>query len=152
MKRTVLAARRDITDWQIRHHFTAVARGAVVPTPDDHDPTSCGGFGFDGVTRAWAGHNNHPDAVPGGWAAAEIHGLKPDRGDSAPVLLLVGRKRSGSLTSASAARTPLRPVFLPLPPDMTACTPCRRFPGMKVVAPAVAAVQCLWTILTGRHT
>lgn len=151
VKRTVLAAEGTVTDWKLRQDFTAVARGVVVPTPDGHDPSAHGGFGFDGVTRARANHINHPDAVIGGWQAADIHGLRPDWGDSAPVLLLAGQRRSGSMISTSAAQTPLRPVFRPLPPDLETCTPCPLFPDMKVAAPPVAAVQCLWTILHGRH-
>ncbi|AGP30246.1 hypothetical protein A606_02965 [Corynebacterium terpenotabidum Y-11] len=151
VKRTALAAQDGITDWKLRHDFTTVARGVVIPTPDNHDPSAFGGFGLDGVTRAWANHLNHPDAVIGGWPAGEIHGLKPDWGDSAPVLLLTGRRRHGSLISATAATTPLRPVFRPLPPELETHTPCHRFPRMRVVTPPVAAVQCLWTILGGRH-
>lgn len=152
VKRTALAAQGAVTDWKLRHDFTAVARGVVIPTPEDHDPSAFGGFAVDGVTRAWANHLNHPDAVIGGWQAADIHGLGPDWGDSAPVLLLAGHRRNGSLISTSAAKTPLRPVFRPLPPGLETCTPCPLFPQMKVVTPPVAAVQCLWTILNGRHS
>lgn len=115
VKRTALAAQGAVTDWKLRHDFTAVARGVVIPTPEDHDPSAFGGFAVDGVTRAWANHLNHPDAVIGGWQAADIHGLGPDWGDSAPVLLLAGHRRNGSLISTSAAKTPLRPVFRPSP-------------------------------------
>jgi len=152
VKRTALAAQGAVTDWKLRHDFTAVARGVVIPTPEDHDPSAFGGFAVDGVTRAWANHFTHPDAVIGGWQAADIHGLGPDWGDSAPVLLRAGHRRNGSLISTSAAKTPLRPVFRPLPPGLETCTPCPLFPQMNVVTPPVAAVQCLWTILNGRHS
>ncbi|WP_211213233.1 DUF559 domain-containing protein [Corynebacterium terpenotabidum] len=152
VKRTELAARPEITDWALRHRYITAARGVVVPRPDHYDPAAFDGFGLDAVTRAWANHLKHPGAVLGGWSAVAVYGLRPDWADHAPVVLLSGTHSRGSLTSATAARYPLRPVFLPLPDDLETCTPCPRFPTMKVVTPGLAAAQCLSTILDGRHT
>ncbi|WP_291473595.1 DUF559 domain-containing protein [Corynebacterium sp.] len=152
VSRTTVAARDDVTDWSLRHSYTAVARGVVIPTPEDWDPSQFDGFGLDIVTRTWGNHLVHPEAVVGGWAAVAVYGLKWDRADCAPVVLLAERRPKGTLASAKAALHPLRPVFLRLPPGTETRTPCLRFPSMKVVAPQVAAVQCLWTVITGRHS
>lgn len=150
--RAELKSSGTVTDWQLRHRYTQVAPGVVVPAAEGgHDPTAHGGFGADCVTRSWANHLIRPDAVLGGWGAAEVHGLRPDWGDSAPVLLLQGTWKSGSETTASAVRRPLRPVIRPLPDDLRVLRPEPRFPELKVVLPGLAAAQCLRTILTGRH-
>jgi hypothetical protein len=150
-RRTSLVAEGDVTDWSLRHRYTAVARGVVIPTPEGYDPSLFDGFGLDIVTRTWGNHIVHPRAVVGGWSAVAVYGLRWDWADRAPVLLLADRRPKGSMASAKAALHPLRPVFLRLPTGLEVRRPCVRFPTMKVVAPQVAAVQCLWTVITGRH-
>lgn len=150
--RSELAASGTVTDWTLRTRFAQAAPGVVVPVTAGHDPAAFGGFGFDIVTRSWANHLRRPDAVLAGWSAAGVYGLKPDWADCAPVLLLCDRNHGGSVTSTKAAEHPRRPVIWPVPPGLETRTPCRRFPRMRVVTPQVAAAQCLWTVLTGRHT
>ncbi|MEJ6550052.1 DUF559 domain-containing protein [Corynebacterium sp. USCH3] len=150
--RKELAASGTVTDWKLKRGYVQVAPGMVVPAPEGFDPTDHGGFGVDCVTRAWAHHLVRPDAVVAGWAAAGLYGLLPDWCDSAPVLLLCGVTSHGSTRSTTAARHPVRPVIRPRPAGLETRRPSRRFPGLRVVAPQVAAVHCLWTILTGRHT
>lgn len=151
--RAELEASGTVTDWALRTRYIPVAPGVVVPgLRKDHDPTCFGGFGADIVTRARANHLLRPDAVIGGWPALAACGLKQDWADSAPVLLLLGTTHSGRLRTSTAVRTPLRPVIRPCPPELETCTPCPLFPEMKVVVPSVALVQCLWTVLTGRHS
>lgn len=141
-----------VSDWKLRHHHRAVAYGVVMPRPEkDHDPSTYRGYPADIVTRARAHHLLHPGAVIGGWAAAAVHGLRPDWADSAPVLLLRGTKHRRPGTTRRVVTRPLQAVVQPLPSDLETTTPDPRCPTMKVVTPAVAAAQCLWTILTGRH-
>ncbi|WP_297009433.1 DUF559 domain-containing protein [uncultured Corynebacterium sp.] len=140
-----------VTDWALRRDFVQAAPGVVVLKPGDYDASAFDGFGLDIVTRVWAQHLIRPDAVIGGWGALGVLGLRMDWADCAPVLLLSGETTSGSLTSSVAVATPRRPVIRPLPTGLETCTPCPRFPALEVVQPAVAAVQCLWTVLTGRH-
>jgi very-short-patch-repair endonuclease len=151
--RKELAASGAVTDWALRTRYTRVAPGVVVRVPEQGaDPAAFGGFGADAVTRAWANHLVRPEAVLGGWSALALYLLGPDWPDTAPVLLLCERKHGGSMSTAAAVRTPRRPVIWTLPPGTETRNPCPRFPDMRVVSPQLATVQCLWMILTGRHT
>lgn len=150
--RAELKAAGKVTDWKLRHHYRAVAHGVVVPRDAGTGHDNSGGFGVDIVTRARAQHLVQPEAVIGGWAAAALHGLRPDWADHAPVLIHMGSKHRLSAVTAEAVRTLLRPVVQPLPATMATTCPDPRFPQMRVVTPAFAAAQCLWSILTSRHT
>lgn len=152
VRRSDLMASGTVTDWGVRRDYVRAAPGVLVKAPEDYDPTAFDGFGLDCVTRAWANHLALPTAVVAGWAATGLYGLRPDWCDRAPVLLMCDQTPSGSTRSSAAMRHPVRPVVHPLPPDLETRTPCRRFPGLRVVTPQVAAAQCLWTVLTGRHT
>lgn len=151
--RSELRAGGKVSDWKLRHHYVQVAHNVVIPVPEDgHDPSSFGGFGADIVTRSRAHHLVRQDAVLGGWGAAAVHGLRPDWADTAPVLLLTGKKYRRSAVTGAAVRMPQYPVVQPLPSGLETTTPDPCYPTMKVVTPAMAAAQCLWTILTGRHS
>ncbi|HIW90283.1 MAG TPA: endonuclease domain-containing protein [Candidatus Corynebacterium avicola] len=150
--REELRASGTVTDWQLRNQYVQAAPGVVVPVSESgHDPTAFGGFGHDILTRSVAHNLIRPDAVLGGWGAARMYGLRPDWGDSAPVLLLTGAARSGNEKTASAVRTPLRPVIRPLPDNPWVGCVDRRYPHLQVVSPQLAAVQCLRTVLTSGH-
>lgn len=151
--RSELRASGTVSDWKLRHRYIQVAFNAVVPMPEaGHDPRAFGGFGCDIVTRAVGHHLTRPDAVLGGWGAAAVHGLRPDWADHAPVLLHSGTKNRRSTVTAHAAASPMHPVIRPLPENLDTTCPVAGYPRLRVVAPAVAAAQCLWTILTGRHS
>lgn len=109
------------------------------------------------ITRARAQLiKHHETCVLGGWGAAAFHGLKYSA-DSAPVLLLsyqVAKRDSDD--SKVAAKHPLRAAVREFPKHFdierdTVC-PDPEFPHHRVVSAPFALVQCLRSVLSGKHT
>lgn len=139
------------TRWALTRDYVQVARGLVVPRRLLSG--QYGGYPADAVTRARAHVMNNPDGILAEWGAAAVHGLWTDWPDSAPTVLLAARGGKDNSTTALAEQSPLRPVFRRIRPTTRAqvVRPDPQMPSMKVVDPATTAVQCLWSILSGRH-
>lgn len=153
-KRLELLNSGTATRWELDHRYLTVARGRVLEIPHGTglpDPTLFGGFPGPAVHRARANFQNHPDAVLAGFAAAPFHGLGPDWPDSAPTLLLADRRKEGSVTSLTAAKHPLRPVFRRRPEDLQTVHPDPFLPELATVDAATCVIQCHDTVLSRRH-
>ncbi|WP_420098094.1 hypothetical protein [Corynebacterium sp.] len=145
--------------------YERVIRGVCLPPlPDRHlrharlgpegHHGSTGIFRHDVITRARAHSLCHPRAVVGYWAAAACHGLVY-WADEAPVVLLTGTSKQGSMASVGRAGPPAdsnRPVLRPLPSGLRTVRPDLAFPDLRVVDAPTAAVQCLTTILSGKQS
>ncbi|HCT15507.1 MAG TPA: DUF559 domain-containing protein [Corynebacterium nuruki] len=153
-KRRDLLESGTATRWDLDHRYLTVARGRVLEIPEgaEHpDPADFGGFPGPAVHRARAHAQNHPDGVLAGFAAAPFHGLGPDWSDSAPTLLLADRRKEGAVTSTTAARHPLRPVFRRPPKDLRTVHPDPFLPELTTVDAATCIIQCVDTVLSRRH-
>jgi very-short-patch-repair endonuclease len=145
----------------IDSRYVRLVRGVYLPpVPEEHlrharlGPSGyhglTGPFRHDIVTRARAHSLLHPRAVVGYWAAAAFHGLV-HWADEAPVVLLTGSSKQGSMVQGARSTQSARPVLRPLPAGLRVMQCDRAFPGVRVVGAATAAVQCLTTILTGKQ-
>ncbi|MGO3363041.1 MAG: DUF559 domain-containing protein [Corynebacterium sp.] len=94
----------------------------------------------------------NPGAVIGEWRAAGLLGLWTDWPDTAPTVLYAERGAKGDSHTTVAVEHPLRPVFRRRPADLHIVHPDPLMPELRVVGPATTAVQCLDSILSGRHT
>lgn len=99
--------------------------------------------------------NHHETCVLGGWGAAGFHGLK-SWADSALVLLLSNQvARRDSDDTKIAANHPRRAAVREFPKNFdidrdTVC-PDPAFPHHRVVSAPFALVQCLRSVLSGKH-
>ncbi|MEJ6549200.1 hypothetical protein PQI66_06560 [Corynebacterium sp. USCH3] len=138
---------RPLADLPEKHGIDGLDR--VFATGRGDDP---GLFVHDIVSRARAHAAENPGAMIGGWAALGIHGL-PYWADAAPVLLHSRRlSPSGPGRTASASRTPRRPVVRAWPKGVDPVFPDPVVPGLAVVPVEVAAAQCLAAVVGQRHT
>lgn len=120
-----------------------------------NDTGDFGAYAADIIARARAHHMTAPDRIIAGWAAAAFHGL-PYWADSAPVLMLAPGRSSGSDRTSTAARHPMRVVLRRLPAQFDlrrdTARPDPEFPALTVVSPEIALVQCLRSVLSGKHS
>lgn len=141
----------------IERDYVTIAPGVVIDSryiPDTGSTGNFGGFPADIVSRARAHHILAPDRIVAGWAAAAMLGL-PYWADEAPVLMLAPGRSTGSDRTSTAAAHPLRAALRPLPADFDLHRETVRvdpeFPGMRVVRAERALVQCLRSVLSGKH-
>ena len=145
----------------VAKHHERVSRGVYLPpVPEKHvrharlGPAGHHGdtglYCHDIVTRARAHSLVHPRAVVAYWSAAACHGLV-HWADEAPVVLLTGTSKQGSMAQDGPSAGASSPVLRPLPSGIRTVRPDRAFPGLHVVDAATAAVQCLTTIISGKR-
>lgn len=116
----------DVVGWGARYH-----------------PQGCG-FAVPIVVRARAHATQTPGAVVGGWAAAAYAGLGLWV-DDAHITLHVSSNFQRSHSPLDASRRRLRPETLIWRPDHT-------LPGMRVVIPEFALVDCLIDLQRDYHS
>lgn len=152
----VLASPR-VTRTRLRATYRDVTKSVVVSTTPEEmpeefriRPQDCGAFDLDIITRARGHWMLSTASVVGFWAAAAYHGL-PYWCDDAPVVLLRASAGCGDARSWVACRTPRVPVYRRFRTGTATVPRDPALPRLRVVEAAVAAGQCLHSLMNGTH-
>lgn len=138
----------------VERDYVRLTRTTVFRKRHVGDSGDFGAYAADIIARARAHHIAAPDRIIAGWAAAAFHGL-PYWADSAPVVMLAPGRSEWSDRTETAAAAPLRATLRRQPVDLdlrrdTVC-PDPEFPALRVVSAEIALVQCLRSVLSGKH-